>query len=94
MIRKIYFLDLFKLSLSRGWVAHLRVFITVGLFAIAVLETFYVLIRAGIDVIQDEYQIWYDREVVKKAEIRRKATIEQLEKINKDSGIKVISEET
>lgn len=93
MIRKIYFLDLLKLSLSRGWIAHLRIFITAGLFALAVIETFYMLIRAGIDVVHDEWNIWYHRKVVIEAEARKKETIERLEEINKNSGIQVTSEE-
>ena len=93
MIRKIYFLDLLKLSLSRGWVAHLRIFITVGLFGLAVLETLYMLGRAGLEAIYDEGQIWYDREIIKKAELRKIATIERLEKMNKDSGIREIKED-
>jgi len=92
MIRKIYFLELLKLSLSRGWIAHFRIFITAGLFALAVLETFYMLGRAGLEAIYDEYQIWYDREIIKKAEVRKKKTIDKLEKVNKDSGIQVSEE--
>lgn len=92
MLRKIYFLDLLKLSLSRGWVAHLRIFITAGLFALAVLETFYMLGRAGLELIQDEWNIWYHRKVVIEAEARKKKTIERLEKVNKDSGIQISEE--
>lgn len=82
-------MELLKISLSRGWIAHFRIFITAGLFALAVLETFYMLFRAGIDLLHDEFQIWWHRKVVVEAEVRKKQTIERLEKVNRDSGIQV-----
>ena len=90
MIRKLYFLDLFKLSLSRGWIAHLRIFLTIGLAGLAIIEAVCMLILAGAELIRDEIQIYYEKRVIESAKKRRKETIDRLEKANEKNGIRKI----